>query len=86
MFHNVPDIAGVAAAQVIPRKGRQFAGFTLAAQQAHAAQGGYKAAEALGGAPCPVGEFRHSQRPVGQRGEYVQMHGGVDSAAFPIHS
>ena len=40
----------------------------------------------MGDAPCPIGEFRHGHRPAGQRGEHVQMHGGVDGAAFPIHS
>ena len=39
----------------------------------------------MGDASCPIGEFRHGHRPAGQRGEHVQMHGGVDGAAFPIH-
>lgn len=85
MFHYMPKITGIAPAQVIPREGRQFAGFALTDQQALAHRAVRKAVEALGDAPCPIGEFRHGHRPVGQRGEHVQMHGGVDGAAFPVH-
>ena len=40
MFHYMPEITGIAPAQVIPREGRQFAGFALTDQQAHCTQGG----------------------------------------------
>ena len=40
MFHYMPKITGIAPAQVIPREGRQFAGFALTDQQAHCTQGG----------------------------------------------